>query len=331
MQINFNSFNLSLSGGNRFIFELSNRLVKRGHEVTITHCGLAKNHQWFSEKLAFINDVELSLSSRAYRKYALKKDLWDFDFEKALQKSIPDCDVNVATYFSTAFPTYFSGKGEPFYLVQNFEPWFFKDDDPNWKRAEASYLLPMEKLCVSHWLTDKVKGKFIGNGLNIETFKKLHDKKYEPPYKIMVIPRRDIAWKNHWLIHETLQILRTVHHVDFVVQEPKSLSDVELVKMYNDAHVLLFASKFEGFGYPPLEAMACGTPVVTTNCIEYANHGQNCMLADSPESMAKNVENLLQAPSYRNYIIEGGLKTARQFDFEKVVDRFACCVGCEVI
>jgi len=328
MRINFNSLNLGLSGGNRFVFELSNRLVKRGHEVTITHCGLAKNHKWFSEKLALINDVELSLFNRAYRKYVLKKKQWDFDFERALQKSIPECDVNVATYFSTAFPTYFSRKGKPFYLVQNFESWFFEQDDQNQMRAQVSYLLPMEKLCVSHWLADKVNGKYIGNGLNLSTFRKTCEKKYDPPYKIMVILRQDVAWKNHWFIHETLQTLRNIHHVDFVVQEPKGLSDVELVKMYNDAHVLLFASKFEGFGYPPLEAMACGTPVVTTNCLEYASHGQNCLIADSPESMAKNVESLLQASSYRDYIIEGGLRTARNYDFEKVVDRFADCVGC---
>jgi len=43
------------------------------------------------------------------------------------------------------------------------------------------------------------------------------------------------------------------------------LSDTALVEAYNQADALLFPSRFEGFGYTVLEAMACGLPVITTN------------------------------------------------------------------
>ena len=43
------------------------------------------------------------------------------------------------------------------------------------------------------------------------------------------------------------------------------LSDAALVETYNQADALLFPSRFEGFGYSVLEAMACGLPVITTN------------------------------------------------------------------
>jgi glycosyltransferase involved in cell wall biosynthesis len=101
--------------------------------------------------------------------------------------------------------------------------------------------------------------------------------------------------------------------------------------MYNEADILVFGSKFEGFGYPPLEAMACGTPVVTTNCAgvsEYAVHAVNAYVAlDDREHVAKAISTLLCNPSLYNRLVEGGLETARKFDFEKVVDRFESCIS----
>ena len=44
------------------------------------------------------------------------------------------------------------------------------------------------------------------------------------------------------------------------------LSKEELLQEYQQAHSLLFPTRFEGFGYPVAEALACGLPVVTTNC-----------------------------------------------------------------
>ena len=44
-----------------------------------------------------------------------------------------------------------------------------------------------------------------------------------------------------------------------------NISEKKLVELYNCADVLLFPSIYEGFGRPPLEAMACGTPVITSN------------------------------------------------------------------
>ncbi|MEJ2744815.1 MAG: glycosyltransferase family 1 protein [bacterium] len=44
-----------------------------------------------------------------------------------------------------------------------------------------------------------------------------------------------------------------------------SLSENELIPLYNAADVLVLPSLYEGFGLPPLEAMACGTPVISSN------------------------------------------------------------------
>jgi hypothetical protein len=44
----------------------------------------------------------------------------DLDFNRAFTAAMPDCDINIATWYHTAFPTWFSNKGSPFYLMQDF-------------------------------------------------------------------------------------------------------------------------------------------------------------------------------------------------------------------
>ena len=73
-----------------------------------------------------------------------------------------------------------------------------------------------------------------------------------------------IAGGKGWLYEETLQLvseLRLEKKVRFLGR----VSELELVTLYSMADVFAFPSFFEGFGVPPLEAMACGAPVITSN------------------------------------------------------------------
>jgi len=331
LHINFNSVNLSLSGGNRFIFDLSNRLVDRGHNVTITHAGLKRYHDWFSPIKARIIDVELPLLARALGKYYLKKRGFYYDIERALLEHIPDCDINVATYCWTAYPTAFCGKGIGYYLVQNYEPLFF-DDPVLQKKASLTYALPLRKLCVSRWLAEEVEGEYIGNGIDLKRFRRivgLHTDSER--LKIMAFRRQGIEWKNSQLLDEVLLRLRRKFGAKIEFLLPENVSEDRLIEMYNEADLLLYLSKFEGFGYPPLEAMACGAAVLTTSCLEYAKHMENafvlpldCCADDVVEAVSRVVKN----KDLFEKLVENGLETAQQFDFENVVDRFEDCIGC---
>ncbi len=74
------------------------------------------------------------------------------------------------------------------------------------------------------------------------------------------------------------------------------LSDVELAKVYSSARILLYTSSFEGFGLPPLEALACGTNVVSTPFTgnEFLVDKENCFLAKTPEELASCIFELLE-------------------------------------
>lgn len=63
-----------------------------------------------------------------------------------------------------------------------------------------------------------------------------------------------------------LRSMKTAHLTPNMVPLGRLTGEGDLIKAYHDCDALLFPSRFEGFGYAALEAMACGKPVITTKC-----------------------------------------------------------------
>ncbi len=100
----------------------------------------------------------------------------------------------------------------------------------------------------------------------------------------------------------------------FVPQEEK-------VYWYNAAEVFVYPSLYEGFGLPPLEAMACGTPVVTSSAASLPEVvGDGGILVDptDPEALAGALSSLLASPEERERLREKGLRRAEMFSWEKM-------------
>ncbi|WP_169743807.1 glycosyltransferase family 4 protein [Deinococcus misasensis] len=95
--------------------------------------------------------------------------------------------------------------------------------------------------------------------------------------------------------------------------------DEELPLLYAGAEVFVFPSLYEGFGLPPLEAMACGTPVVTTRCTSLpevvGDAGVLCE-ADDPNSLIQALRALTSDADHRNHKIQQGLQQAQRFSWE---------------
>jgi len=93
------------------------------------------------------------------------------------------------------------------------------------------------------------------------------------------------------------------------------LSDEELQNYYSHAEAFVFPSLYEGFGFPPLEAMAVGTPVVASNAASIPEVCGDAALYFDPydiNDMARKILQIIQDKSLKNeYIYRGKLQVAR--------------------
>lgn len=97
---------------------------------------------------------------------------------------------------------------------------------------------------------------------------------------------------------------------------PGFADDEDLPALYRTAELFVFPSLYEGFGLPPLEAMACGTPVVTSSISSLPEVVGDAALTVDPtdvEALANAMSRLLQETQLRQQMIERGLARAAGF------------------
>lgn len=102
------------------------------------------------------------------------------------------------------------------------------------------------------------------------------------------------------------------------------LDDDELVLLYNCAAVFLYPSLYEGFGLPPLEAMACGTPVIASNITSIPEIvGDAAILIDPTDGgqLKKALLELLSNEHLRRQLISRGFRQARKFSWRKMAEQ----------
>jgi glycosyltransferase involved in cell wall biosynthesis len=105
-----------------------------------------------------------------------------------------------------------------------------------------------------------------------------------------------------------------------------AVREASLPALYRGAEALIFPSLYEGFGLPIVEAMACGTPVVTSNVTAMPDTaGDAALLVDprSVEEITEAVEQVVGDSSLRQQLKERGVKRATQLTWE----RTSCKVG----
>jgi glycosyltransferase involved in cell wall biosynthesis len=98
------------------------------------------------------------------------------------------------------------------------------------------------------------------------------------------------------------------------------LPDDDLVVLYNGADVLAYPSLYEGFGLPVIEAMACGTPVLTSDTSSMPEiAGEAALLVDpwSVDAIASGLETLLSDAGLRDELSARGLARAADFSWER--------------
>jgi glycosyltransferase involved in cell wall biosynthesis len=140
--------------------------------------------------------------------------------------------------------------------------------------------------------------------------------------RLGTVPNLVIAGKKGWLYDPIFDVVNTLNlNSDVIFTGYADEKDVPV--LMNGAAVFVFPSLYEGFGLPPLEAMACGTPVITSNTASLPEVvGDAALLVDpySVESIADAMESLLLDPALRAELKDKGLKRASMFTWEKSAD-----------
>ncbi len=122
--------------------------------------------------------------------------------------------------------------------------------------------------------------------------------------------------RKYTAIMETLWELDLEKHVIFTGYVP----DADLPALYSGADLFVFPSLYEGFGLPPLEAMACGTPVVCSNAASLPEVVGDAAITVDPydvEGLAEAMRRVLTDANLRQELREKGLQRAKQFTWER--------------
>jgi glycosyltransferase involved in cell wall biosynthesis len=272
-----------MSGGARVIGLYADRLRRRGHDVQIVSAGpppvdlrtrlraLIRERRWIPVVRRFPSHIDhLDVPHRVLERHRGVRD-----------SDVPDADVVVATFWTTAEPVarLSPSKGAKAYYMQDYGAPGMELEDliPTWK-------LPMHIITLAEWLRDLIEEhdgrkpiSLVRCSVETDYFHAEPRGKQPTPtvgflYRESEIKGYDIVLEAFRLARLEVPHLRLLTYGPLVPQQrlPEGMefrhhpATEDLRHIYAACDAWLFASRREGFGLPPLEAMACRTPVIGT-------------------------------------------------------------------
>lgn len=342
-------------GGVKVVIEFANRLVRRGHEVTVVAAlaGVpfditASLPQKFKRLIWFV------LRYIGY-KGGYKPNQW-ITLEPTLKIRwlpsldavwIPNADAVIATAWETAewVATYPDTKGRKFYLIQNDESKF---DQVDAQRVRKTWSLPMKKMVTGSWLQGLLAGEnestcWVSQGVDYQDkkFQMMTPPEERNPKKILMM-YHVLTWKGSADGLAALKIVKekipditatlfgvppaTAELPDWI-EYVRNPSQTELNKLYNSAAIFISPSYLEGMSLPPMEAMQCGAALCVTDIgghRDYAVHEKTALLSPpaNPQAMAENIIRLIEHQDVRIQLARNAHQFVQQFTWEQAVLRF---------
>ncbi|OGF26677.1 hypothetical protein A2242_01770 [Candidatus Falkowbacteria bacterium RIFOXYA2_FULL_47_9] len=140
-------------------------------------------------------------------------------------------------------------------------------------------------------------------------------RKKNPQSDVKLVIAGSSAWK-HGVVHAVARasgFFADIHFLDYVAEADKTA-------LYSLAELFVFPSFYEGFGFPPLEAAACGTPVITSNVAALPEIAGGFALLIDPHNVAglsEAINEVLNDKNLQQNMRERGLNHEQKFSWEK--------------
>jgi glycosyltransferase involved in cell wall biosynthesis len=333
------------TGGIRGFFEHANRLTRHGHEVTIVcpmiplRFGNSLFNPRFTGKLAVKTIRNLFIGKRV-NWFTLRARL---KIVPTLNhRFIPAGDVVIATAWPTAsyMEKYPAAKGRKVYFVQHYEV----EDGPK-DLIDRTYRIPARYIAISDFSARVVNRNFgttfdaiVPCGINLQMFYN-PDKRFNLTKRIMMFYSRGsrkgaedglkaitLIKEKHPEVAVSLFGFGKYGGQDKNIVYHRNPDDERLRKLYCQHDIFLYSSRYEGYGLPPMEAMACKCAVVTTNVgaiPSYTIAGETAILCEpnDPRALADGAIKLIEDEALLRKISLAGYGHIRNFTWEKSADR----------
>ena len=299
----------SLAGGDRVVATYAQQLQQRGHEVLVISPprgkptlqsqlrSLLKGKGWITpsqhEPSHFDNlDATCQLLDR---------------WRPVTDADVPDADVVIATWWETAewVSNLSASKGEKVYFIQHYEAFDYLPKE----RVDATWTLPLHKIVISKWLLELAQERFgdslvshVPNSVDMDLFHAPPRNKQSAPTVGMLYSEAywkgcDVSLKAFALAAQQLPNLQLASfgEVPAAANFPANTNyrqhpaQDSIKDVYAKCDVWLCGSRSEGFHLPPLEAMACRCPVVSTAVggpLDIIENGSNGYLVSIEDATA---------------------------------------------
>jgi len=140
---------------------------------------------------------------------------------------------------------------------------------------------------------------------------KLLDPKVRREYRLVLAGFR--GWENREIMDELARVREDVLYLGYIPEE-------DLGRLFNLASLFVFPSLYEGFGLPPIEAMACGCPVVASRAAsipEVCGDAAYYVDPTDEEEILQGILRVLTDSALRERLVRRGLSRAAEFTWER--------------